>query len=107
MREDFYKDKDIWGFRIGTCNPVREDKDFSDIDLIISIPNINLAKFGIGLSVVYGGKQDPMKLNSYLKRPTYQLPNRFIDLYKRITKECLSTKMPRNSSLPKLLDNIK
>lgn len=81
---------DTWGFRIGTCNP---DEDDSYLDLIYAFTTIHRNIEGGAMTLRNSTySMHALKLNSYLKRPVYLLPEKYKDLFKKLFMQSFKRK---------------
>lgn len=73
---------DTWGFRIGTCNP---NKDDNYLDLIYALPTIH-SNSENGAIMLRGSTFSTryLRMDTYLKRPVYLLPEKYKDLFKKL-----------------------
>jgi hypothetical protein len=74
---------DSWGFRIGTCNP---DEDDSYLDLIYAFTTIYSNSENGAMTLKPFGPYSTryLRMDSYLKRPVYLLPEKYKDLFKKL-----------------------
>lgn len=75
---------DTWGFRIGTCNP-NKDEDDNYLDLIYALPTIH-SNSENGAMTLRGSTFSTryLRMDTYLKRPVYLLPEKYKDLFKKL-----------------------
>ena len=81
---------DTWGFRIGTCNP-NEDDSYSD--LIYSFPTIHSNSENSAMTLrnsTYSTRY--LRMDNYLKRPVYLLPEKYKDLFKKLFMQSFKRK---------------
>ena len=74
---------DSWGFRIGTCNPNEDD---SYLDLIYAFTTIHSNSENGAMTLKPFGPYSTryLRMDVYLKRPVYLLPEKYKDLFKKL-----------------------
>lgn len=97
---------DTWGFRIGTCNP-NEDDSYSD--LIYSFPTIHSNSEGGAMTLRNSTYSHALRMDSYLKRPVYLLPEKYKDLFKKLFMHSFKRKAKsyKNEFADRVTDMIK
>lgn len=97
---------DTWGFRIGTCNP-NEDDSYSD--LIYSFPTIHSNSEGGAMTLRNSTYSRALRMDSYLKRPVYLLPEKYKDLFKKLFMHSFKRKAKsyKNEFADRVTDMIK
>lgn len=106
-------DKDLikndgWGFKLGTCNyNVASDERY---DIMVNLPHTK-GDSTYAAMFVKSKKQrnEILKMNSYLKRPVYVLPEKYRKLFKKLFVYSFEKKAKRYDSykIEKINDEIK
>lgn len=98
---------DSWGFRIGTCNPNEDD---SYLDLIYAFTTIHSnSENGAMLLRASTHSTRYLRMDNYLKRPVYLLPEKYKDLFKKLfmySFKC-KRKVYTNEFADRIADTIK
>ena len=99
---------DMWGFKLGTCNyNVTSDERY---DIMVNLPHTKVDS-AYGAMFVKSKKQrnEVLKMNSYLKRPVYLLPEKYRNLFKKLFVYSFEKKAKRYDSyqIEKINDEIK
>ena len=99
---------DMWGLKLGTCNyNVTSDERY---DIMVNLPHTKVDS-AYGAMFVKSKKQrnEVLKMNSYLKRPVYVLPEKYRKLFKKLFVYSFEKKAKRYDSyqIEKINDEIK
>lgn len=99
---------DMWGLKLGTCNyNVTSDERY---DIMVNLPHTKVNS-AYGAMFVKSKKQrnEVLKMNSYLKRPVYLLPEKYRKLFKKLFVYSFEKKAKRYDSyqIEKINDEIK
>ena len=99
---------DMWGLKLGTCNyNVTSDERY---DIMVNLRHTK-ADITHGAMFVRSKKQrnEILKMNSYLKRPVYLLPEKYRNLFKKLFVYSFEKKAKRYDlyKIEKINDEIK
>lgn len=105
--KDFIKN-DMWGLKLGTCNyNVTSDERY---DIMVNLPHTKVDSTYAAMFVRSKKERNEiLKMNSYLKRPVYLLPEKYRNLFKKLFVYSFEKKAKRYDSyqIEKINDEIK